>query len=107
MRHDGLCCVYCGSSRVKRLRRTPARFSGEFRYCQYYCYGCERPLYIKEKMFEQAIQVIKVFVERKEFDQACDIQPGPVRIGTTASEYSRRVASGADWMVFRRDFRKK
>lgn len=81
---------------------------GEFRYYHLHCCACEALFYLQERRLYEAPNALsqKQVVSQAVFQQASLHRPGTVHIGNTASEYTLRIAAGADTPYALKSFRK-
>lgn len=108
----GLSCPNCQTQPLVRKRRSMIRYKellsdtglriGEFRYYCITCSHCHHYYYLQEKFFYQTQEgqfTVKTLVSENAYQNATLFRPGTERIGTTASEYTRRISIGADFRL--------
>lgn len=104
----GMSCPQCQSQRLQKKRRSGTRYqalfsetgfrTGEYRYYPLQCQTCKQALYCQERYDYEAPykQTLKSFVEADVYFKANTQKPGYEKIGTTVSQYTLMIATGAD-----------
>lgn len=104
----GIRCPQCRSRELKRKRRTGVRYTkitndvgqclGEYRYYHLECLDCGQCFYIQDRhLYEHREEITqKRIITEAEFLKASIHKPGSERIGSTASEFTLKIAAGAD-----------
>jgi hypothetical protein len=104
----GVRCPECRSRELKRKRRSGVRYKkiindtdhclGEYRYYHLECLDCRLCFYIEDRhLYEQREEVTqKRVITEAEFLKASIHKPGSERIGSTAGEFTLKIAAGAD-----------
>lgn len=102
-------CPVCQiQGKAYRKRRSGIRYApifdsanrtiGEFRYYELRCHQCETLFYVQERRLYEASDkpAVQIIVPQEVFEKASFHKPGDIWIGATVSDYSVKIASGAD-----------
>lgn len=107
----GIRCPECRSRHLQKRRRSGVRYQeiindtglrvGEYRFYHLRCMECRFEFFIKDKhLYNQekyeGYITPKQVINESEFLKASQHKPGSERIGSTASEFTLKIAAGAD-----------
>lgn len=107
-------CPQCGSKHSKQLRGCATRYDystdkagdvrGEFRYKARHCDGCKADYYVRQLKMPGTDWGWDTYCTVGEYTLG-DTSLGPVFVGSTASEYTKRISQGiqVDEIAYRRN----